>query len=96
MAEKQQVLVADTTLHAKTNVISPFWFLLHFLLVALTLGIGVFFYGIMPAVVPTHYNAVGNADAWLSKTLNWFIIETSYPVVRVARDAVWVFHDPAY
>lgn len=62
------VIIVDTTFHQRKKLISPLWFLVNFIIIIITLGIGFLMYEKMPSLVPYHWGIHGEVNGWAHKS----------------------------
>jgi Predicted membrane protein len=65
---KSQVVVIDTDFRKKKMLVSPWWFGIDFLLIAITIILSFTFYDRLPEKIPIHFNIIGQADNWMAKS----------------------------
>lgn len=100
MSGKVQVVVANTTAGAGGTGVSPLWFILYAIVIALTVLIGVTYYDHMPDRVPIHYDLNGNINGWAQKSPKMILFAPStqlfisvimvfvYMVIRKAKQQI--------
>ncbi len=86
---KKSVVVIDTDFTKEKGMLaSPWWFLIPLVIIAINVYIGYKVYGRLPDVVPTHWNAAGQADSWTKRS---YKVVFQMPAVQLFMTAIMFF-----
>ncbi|MCX7710042.1 MAG: DUF5808 domain-containing protein [Clostridia bacterium] len=104
LSNKQQVTMVDTDFRKRKLFVSPLWFMLYVVGVAITLGIGFTFYENMPFRVPMQFDFSGEVTRYAEKSTGTilfaplmqvfitFIMAFSYWSIGKAKQQIDVSH----
>lgn len=83
-----ELQAADTAFRAKRLAVSPFWFSLHFAVIAATLAVSLIAYDRMPDKVPLQYDFSGNVTRYADKTPGVLLFA---PLIQFVITALMLF-----
>jgi uncharacterized membrane protein len=83
-----QVVVIDTDFRKRKVLVSPWWFVGDFSLIALTVFLGFTLYPQLPERIPSHLNMLGQVDCWMAKSYSALLIA---PAMQLLMTLLLIF-----
>lgn len=88
---KKSVVAIETNFtkeKSKSMLASPWWFLIPLVIIAINIYIGWKVYGRLPDILPSHWNAAGEVDAWTKRS---YKLVFQMPAVQLFMTAIMFF-----